>query len=111
MITATMNASSNLYTILTGKSLKDHNITVYVENFTNKFLELCEMTIPSKFITIRPSYPPWFNGLVRKLIRRRKRAHKKAKRLDAAESWKTFRKLRNEVIAAIKVSKMILKIN
>ena len=78
---------------------------MYVENFTNKFLKLCEMTIPNKFITIRPSDPPWFNGFVRKLIRRRKRAHKKAKRLDTAESWKTFRKLRNEVIAAIKASK------
>ena len=86
------------------QSLKDHNINVYVENFTNKFLELCEMTIPNKFITIRPSDPPWFNGLVRKLIPRRKRAHRKAKCLDTAESWKTFRKLRNEVIAAIKAS-------
>ena len=67
------------------------------------------MTIPNKFITTRPSDPPWFNGLVRKLMRRRKRAHKKAKRLDTAESWKTFRKLRNEVIAAIKASKNYLK--
>ena len=91
------------------QSLKHYNINVYVENFTNKFLEFCEMTIPNKFITIRPSDPPWFNGLVRKLIRRRKRAHKKAKRLDTAESWKTFRKLRNEVIAAIKASKNDLK--
>ena len=91
------------------QSLKDHNINVYVENFTNKFLELCKMTIPNKFITIRPSDPPWFNGLVRKLIRRRKRAHKKAKRLDTAGSWRAFRKLRNEVIAAIKASKYNLK--
>ena len=37
------------------QSLKDHNINMYVENFTNKFLELCEMTIPNKFITIRPT--------------------------------------------------------
>ena len=81
---------------------------MYAENFTNKYLELCEMTIPNKFITIRPSDPLWFNSLVRKLIRRRKRAHRKAKRLDIAESWRAFRKLSN-VITAIKAAKNYLK--
>ena len=53
MITATMNVSINLYTSLIGKaSIKDHIINVYTENFTNKFLELCEITIPNKVIIL-----------------------------------------------------------
>ena len=91
------------------QSLEDENINIYAENFTSKLLELCQATIPNKMITIRSSDPPWINGYIRKLIRKRKRAHKRAKRLNIAENWRAFRKLRNDVIIAIRESKKDLK--
>ena len=72
-------------------------------------MELCELAIPNKTITVRPSDPPWVSGHIRRLIRRRKRAHRKAKRLDTPESWRKFRKLRNEANKAIKSAKQDLK--
>ena len=84
-------------------------MNIYAENFTSKLLELCQATIPNKMITIRSSDPPWINGHIRKSIRRRRRAHKRAKRLNTAENWRTFRKLRNDVIFAIRESKRDLK--
>ena len=91
------------------QSLKNDDINVYAENVTNKILELCELAIPNKTITVRPSDPPWISGHIRRLIRRRKRAHRKAKRLDTPESWRKFRKLRNEANKAIKSANQDLK--
>ena len=91
------------------QSLEDENINIFAENFTSKLLELCQATIPNKMITIRSSDSPWINGYIRKLIRRRKRAHKRAKRLNTAENWRAFRKLRNDVIIAIREYKKDLK--
>ena len=93
------------------QSLKNEDINVYAENVTNKILELCELAIPNKTITVRPTDPPWVSGHIRRLIRRRKRAHRKAKRLDTPESWRKFRKLRNEASKAIKSAKQDLKDN
>ena len=90
-------------------SLENPDINIYAENFTNKFLELCEVTIPNKMITVRSSDPPWINGHIRRLIRKRKRAHKKAKRFNTPGNWRAFRKIRNDVINAIRKSKKDLK--
>ncbi|MCG8096842.1 MAG: hypothetical protein JAZ17_25000 [Candidatus Thiodiazotropha endolucinida] len=85
--------------------VKSKNTSTYSENVTSKIIDLCEKSIPNKIITVRPSDPPWFNNLIRKSIRKRKRAHKIAKRVNSAESWRKFRKQRNEVINAIRASK------
>ena len=60
---------------------------------------------------VRPSDPPWMNGSVRKLIRKRKRAHKAAKRLNSAESWTIYRTSRNRSFNAIKNAKKEFKEN
>ena len=60
---------------------------------------------------VRPSDPPWMNGSVRKLIRKRKRAHKAAKRLNSAESWTIYLTSRNRSFNAIKNAKKEFKEN
>lgn len=86
-------------------SLIHDDINIYAENFTNKVLELCGKTIPNKMITVRPSDPPWFNSTIRKSIRKRKRAHKRAKRENTAILWGKFRKIRNETVNLVKRAK------
>lgn len=61
--------------------------------------------IPNKIVTIRPSDPPWFTCYLRKLIRKRKRAHKKAKLKNTHECWRKFRKLRNDTVNSVKRAK------
>ena len=78
------------------------NINTYAENFTNKILEFCEYAIPSKVVTIRPSDPPWVTNALRNAIRKRKRAHKFAKRHNTPEAWRKFRKLRNDSVNILK---------
>ena len=92
-------------------ALRDENVNVHSENVTDKILELCEQTIPSKEIIVRPADTPWMNGIVRKAIRKRKRAHKTAKRLNSNESWAKYRILRNKSVNAIKNAKIEFKEN
>ena len=63
-------------------SLKSDNVNIYAENVTSKILEFCKCTIPNKTITIRPLDPPWINNEIRKIIKKRKRAHKLAKNVN-----------------------------
>ena len=68
-------------------------------------INLCSLAIPNKMVTIRPSAPPWLNSHVRRAIRKRKRAHKFAKRLNNGESWRKYRVLRNESIKLLRTAK------
>ena len=77
---------------------KSEDINTYAENFTEKLIEFCSLAIPNKMVTIRPSAPPWLNSRVRSAIRKRKRAHKIAKRLNNEEAWRKYRVLRNESV-------------
>ena len=61
-------------------SLKHEDINIYSANITEKLLEISKFCIPNKIIRIRPSEPTWMNSSIKKLIRKRKRAFRKAKR-------------------------------
>ncbi|KAK3085741.1 hypothetical protein FSP39_008065 [Pinctada imbricata] len=69
---------------------------------TDKILEIASCRIPNKIVTIRKSDYPWINSNIRKEIRKRKRAHKRAKRTKLPEDWSKFRRKRNEVINLIR---------
>ena len=73
-------------------SLKNDNINTYAEDVTSKILELCKLTIPNKVITVRPQNPPWFNNEIRKIIRKRKRAHRHAKKVNTPTGWEKVSK-------------------
>ena len=87
------------------------DINTYAENFTDKLMEFCSLAIPNKMATIRPSAPPWLNSHVRRAIRKRKRAHKFAKRSNNEESWRKYRVLRNESIKLLRKAKHDFKSN
>ena len=91
--------------------IKSHYINIYVENLTDKILEFCSLSIPNKLVTIRPSAPPWLNNYVRRVIRKRKRAHKRAKRLNTEDAWGRYRHLRNQSIKIIRTAKQDHKTN
>ena len=96
-------------TIVDWLCLKSNNININAENVTSKSLEFRKLTIPNKMITLRPLYPPWINNEIRKIIRKRKRAHKHAKKVNTPNNWEKFQKLRNKSISAFRVAQMNIK--
>ena len=78
-------------------------------NFNKILLDAAKTSIPNKIINVRTSDVPWFHSNLRKLIRQRKRLHKKAKSLNTEITWSRFRTKRNEVTKAIKKAKVDYK--
>ncbi|MCG7869883.1 MAG: hypothetical protein JAY74_26365 [Candidatus Thiodiazotropha taylori] len=75
-----------------------------VEKFTSILIQTAEKSIPNKIATIRPNEYPWINGMIRKLIRKRKRLYRRAKRTNIQQVWQKFKKTRNTVINEIRKS-------
>ena len=92
-------------------TIKSEDINTYAESFTDTLMEFCSLAIPNKMATIRPSAPPWLNSHVRRAIRKRKRAHKLAKRSNNEEFWRKYRVLRNESIKLLRKAKHDFKSN
>ena len=86
-------------------SLRSDDINIYANNITEKVFSLSIECIPNKQVRIRPSEPVWMTSIIRHLIRKRKRAFRKAKLTDTPANWEKFRKLRNKVISLIRESK------
>ena len=61
--------------------------------------------IPSRHVQIKPLEAPWLTASLKRHIRKRKRAFRKAKRTNLDSHWKKFKKLRNMVITMIRNSK------
>ena len=89
-------------------SLKHEDINIYSANITEKILEISKLCIPNKIIRIRPSEPTWMNSSIKKLIRKRKRAFRKAKRSQSPAHWAKFKQIRNDVVTAIRQSEKSL---
>ena len=85
--------------------IKHEDINLYAQNLTNKIIELAKGCIPNATVRIKPRDVPWMNRELKLLIRRRKRAYKRAKRTDSFLDWSKFRKLRNSVVSKIRISK------
>ena len=72
---------------------------------TNNVLKIARECIPNKTITVRSNAPAWLNNAVRKLIRKRKYYHRKAKNSGKEDDWAKFRQYRNICTNAIRNSK------
>ena len=83
----------------------EQNLDLIVENFNNVLLQAADKSIPNKIATIRPTEYPWINGLIRKLIRKRKRLYRKAKRTNSEQVWQKFKRTRNIVTNELRKSK------
>ena len=103
---ADFNLFRNLLSNVDWNCIIDENdIDKSVEKFTSVLIQTAEKSIPNKIATIRPNEYPWINGLIRKLIRKRKRLYRRAKRTNEQQVWQNFRKTRNTVINEIRKSK------
>lgn len=84
---------------------KNEDVTLYATSVTDKLISICNACIPTKTVCIRPSDPPWLNNAIRRKIRIRKRAFRKAKSTNRQNHWDKFRKLRNETVSFIRDAK------
>ena len=84
---------------------QNNDINTYCANLTEHLQSITEMCIPNKVITIRPSDPPWITTFIKRHIRKRKRAYKRAKQTNLPIQWTKFRNLRNRVTQLIRESK------
>ncbi|MEW8548517.1 MAG: reverse transcriptase family protein [Candidatus Thiodiazotropha sp.] len=86
-------------------TVQNEDINQYALNFSNKLLEIASECIPTKFITVRPKDLPWMNNNIRKLMRKRNRLYKKYKTNKSPDKYNSYKKIRNEVIQALRKSK------
>ena len=87
------------------ESLRDSDINVYADNINTAINFIANECIPNKHIRVKPSDPPWLTTFLKRYIRKRKRAFRKAKRTNMESHWKKFKKLRNKVTTMIRDSK------
>ena len=85
--------------------LTDPDINIYTRNITDHINSLTAECVPNRSVRIRPSDPPWITTAIRKLIRKRKRAYRKATQQNNLRLWSKFRKIRNKVVDSIRQSK------
>lgn len=83
----------------------DITINDKCDYLTSKIKNAASESIPNKTALIRPSDQTWVNGHIRKLIRKRKRLYRRAKRTNNDTCWANFRAQRNKVISEIKKAK------
>ena len=89
-----------------GQALRfDNDIDVYSENINTTINSIANECIPNRHIRVKPTDPPWITTFLKRYIRKRKRAFRKAMRTNMESHWKTFKKLRNEVTTMIRDSK------
>jgi hypothetical protein len=81
------------------------DIDNYALNFSNTIIELTSKCVPNKTVTIKPDEPPWITNEIKKNIRARKRAYRKAKSSNHPNHWHKFKKLRNKTISLIRKSR------
>ena len=63
------------------ETFRNDDIDIYAINVTNHILNLMKGCTPNKTVKIRQSDPPWMHNNLRKLMRQRKRACDKAKKI------------------------------
>ena len=86
-------------------ALRDDNLDTYAINITTRLLSIAKDCIPNKIVRIKPSDAPWLTTQIKRFIRKRKRAYKKAKHTNSPAHWIKFKRIRNKVISMRRESK------
>ena len=91
-------------------SLQDVDIDIYANNIhvSNRVIGLADECIPNKTVRIKLFEPLWISCHVKRYIRKRKRAYKKAKRTYLQQDWQKFKTLRNKTTQMIRDAKQSL---
>ena len=72
-----------------------HDIDFITCSIRQTITDIANDTIPNRIISIRKDNPPWLTTAIKKLIRHKKRIHKRAKQTNLEGHWLKFRKARN----------------
>ena len=89
-------------------ALQNSDINVYAKNIINELLSITETCIPNKTVTICPSDPSWITSTIKRYIRKRKRAYRKANCTKLPSHWNKFKQHRNKVVSLIRESQKAL---
>ena len=84
-------------------------VDTMLQKWKELYLNIINKYVETKVITVRPSEPPWMSPEVRRIIRRKNRAHKQAKRTNSPIHWTTYRKWRNKAISECRKAKQYHK--
>ena len=68
--------------------ISSNNVNDLTTNITNAILDAAELCIPSKIITVRKNQPQWLTSNIRKLIGKKNRIHRKARRSNSPQCLK-----------------------
>ena len=69
------------------------DVNKVVQLWTKNVLEVAETNIQNKLVMIRHGDKPWFNNYLRRLLRKKKKAHRDAKKSNTPSLWNKFRTL------------------
>lgn len=72
---------------------------------SNTILQIASECIPNKVVTIRVNDKPWVKREIKRMIRKRRRLHDKAKKTNSVVHWASFRQIRNKCVTAIRKAK------
>ena len=96
----------NLNSVNWNTILSSNSVDVIADEISKTIIDLARKNIPHKIIRVRQNDAPWMHNEIRKLIRKRKRIHKRAKASNNDQNiWEQYRKTRNEVVSAIRKAK------
>ena len=99
------NKLRDLVSSFNWNSCVDDNIDSYTSALTTQLMSFCELCIPTKVVTIRTNEPQWFHNDIRKALRRRRRAYRRAKRTGLVSHWIAYNQLRNRANSLVRSAK------
>ena len=84
----------------------DNAVNDPAKKLSDDIIEAAGKNIPYRMVKIRPQDSPWMTSHIKKLIRRRKRLHRKVKQSQNSEHlWHQFRQARNQCVNSIQNAK------
>jgi hypothetical protein len=81
--------------------LVSDDIDISTSNITRALIGAANTNIPNRVLTVRKDNPPWLTSSIKRVIRRKNRLHKRAKRSILPGHWERFR------IARIKCNNLV----
>ena len=87
--------------------LFNNQLSIYeiTKNLTDTVLKLAADSIPNRIIAIRNNDLPWITSDIKKLMRKRNRLRRKAKKLNSVYYYDRFKAIRNSVVGLLRKAK------
>ena len=85
--------------------IKCADLDKYVDNFISLINNAALRFIPHKSVVVKNSDCSWMTSNIKKRIRQRRRAYRKAKQSGSVHHWARFRRIRNDVVALLRKAK------